>query len=247
MNNKILYFFTFLCYFNFIQTFHNSSVTSRPIFSFEPLTTMQIQPTLLQTYIPYVQQAALPISACFLYTIHKNNIIHDITHNPYTTAFLIYCALQYSLHAIQEHKQIIKSMEIKKALQEVFYLLVIGHGIRNLATQIPYESYKTSHAITINLESLDTFLDTSHELWTSLFLEYKTTKHTSQIMIYHSDSIQLFEILQAASHDPKLMNMVINYYQRISYTYNYQTILEYLEQKLAVLSHKFKQITTKIG
>lgn len=212
----------------------------------KPLTKINAKSTLLQQYIPYLQQVAFPISTCFLYAIHKNNILRDITNNPYTTAFIIYCAIQYNVYAAQEYQKNIKYTELQNSLQEVFYLLIIGHGFRNLIIQQQENSYKMSHALTVNLEILDAFLHKAHEFWASLFLEYKLATNHLPMIMYHSDDIQLFNILQAASHDQILMNMIIHYYQKINTTCNNaQAILEYLEQKFILLHDKSLLITTQ--
>jgi len=243
--NKItlkLYFLIFFLYSLSPKFIDSIPPIPRTIFSLEPLTTKQIHSTLLQTYILYLQNAILPLSICFFCTINQNNILVDIIKNPYTTVLFAYCAIQYNVYTIQKSKQKADRAQLKKFLQEVFYLLIIGHGIRNLIIQLPDDPHKASHANTTNFDILDTFLHKTHDLWMSLFLKYKADFKNESIIIYYSDEITSFDILQAACHDKILMDMIVNFYQKISSPYYYHNIIEYLEKKFIVLNNEFRQI-----
>ena len=248
MNNKNLRYLLifFISSFSAITCQYKSDAP-RTIFALDPLTMKCHHPTLLQAYVPYLQSAALPLSVCFFYAINENNVHADITKNPYTTALLVYIALQYSLHAVKQHQQKAVETEMKDMLQQVSHLLIIGHGIRNSIMHLSKTEKKSSSSIDVNMTELDSFLCKTHDLWVSLFLKYKVDCNHQPITIYRSDEIDFFEILQASSHDPAFMNIIVNYYQRISYTYDYQTILEYLENKFITLNDQFMRIKMRIG
>ena len=142
---------------------------------------------------------------------------------------------------MQEYQQRVIDAAMKKTLQELFYLLVIDHGIRNSILQLPKIDKKSSISINIHLEKLELFLHKTHDLWVSLFLEYNAQAKHQSISIYHTDEMDLFEILQASSHDHNLMNLVANCYLKNSYTYDYSAILQHLEKKFTALNDQCMQ------
>ena len=217
------------------------------IFALEPLTIARCNQTWLQTYTPYLQSAALPISACFFYAINKNDLHADLTKNPYTTALLLYIALQYSLYTVQEYQQRSINAAMQETLQQLFYLLVVGHGIRNSILHICEIDKKSASSSSSHLEKLELFLNKTHDLWVSLFLKYNAQAKHQSILTYHTDEIDLFEILQASSHDHELMNLIADSYQENSYAFNHQAVLQHLEKKLMLLNDQFMQIKMRIG
>jgi len=236
--NKVKYYIFFFCLF-FVT--YNSCHTDLPaiIFTLHPLTTKTHDTLSIEQIISHIKYATIPLTTYFLYSVTQNHIGSDIVNNPYTSAIIAYLTYHCGYYIVENYKNRIIKLEMENIMQNIFYFIVIGHGMYNSILQtmtLPATSISDSDK---QLKQLELFLQKSHDTWMILYLEY-TKKHDDQMLInYKSNQINTLDVLQAMTHDTDIMNSFMHDYQKNNYTYNIKTILELLENKLILYHQKF--------
>jgi len=189
----------------------------------------------LVSYIPYLEQAIVPITLSICFGCKQNEIFYDIVSHPYITTAGVYAMLQYYYYNMKKNYDEKINNEIEMMLQNTFYLLIIGHGIYNKITSLT-PHFKNS--ISIEPESLKTlleFLYSGYDTWQALFSYYKKNCSHNQLYAYKTNQINFFEVLQASAYDPELFSLVLNFYHKDHFTHNYDAIIQSVEQKLKLI------------
>jgi hypothetical protein len=213
------------------------------IFTPAPLLELHHKNTKEDGYIAYLKKAAIPLTCCFCYTIKKNDIWTDITENPYTSSIFMYTVTHYFVHLILQNQKNKIDQEIINMMQHIFHFLIIGHGIYNKITTPSYSQYKSSIAInSTTLSTLQLFLNNAYNTWFILFSYYQEHYKNKPLYAYHMNQIDLFETLQASTHEPDILPLITKFYDKNNTTYDYEPILNCLEIKLKLINHKLKTI-----
>lgn len=192
-----------------------------------------------QSYTHIIKKAAIPLACCFCYTINKNNIWTDIKENPYSAIILIYTASHYCINLALQDKDVQIDQKITNLMQDLFYLLIIGHGMYNKIISLP--SYQDKILTTIDPfipTDLELFLYKAYHIWSILFSYYQEHHTDKPLYAYDMNQIDLFEVAQACSYEPEILPSITHFYNKNNTIYNCESVLNFLENKLNLINHK---------
>lgn len=213
---------------------------------FAPTPLLELQDKTLweknHPYIKLIKQIALPASCLLLLNSRKYEIIHDIQEHSLLAAVLCYLASHYTYAMMAADPQQEIDEDIIDIMQEVFHLLVIGHGIHN-KINLNRSNHKISSVMNVsNLVTLEFFLENAYHAWSTLFAYYHEHYHNKPLYAYPVNQIDLFEVLQACKSDAEILPLITNFYDKHNQNYDYEAILNYLELKLKLINHKLISI-----
>jgi hypothetical protein len=234
---KLLYVITiFLC--TFLQAIPDQ-MKSITIFTPIPLLELDQKNTPKLDYIAYIKDASLLFACCFCLSIKKNDIWTDIIQNPKTTIALFYCIVHYYAYLMMEQQQQKIDRDIIHMMQNVFHLLIIGHGIYNKIALINLDEKRMSNSLhRSNINSLELFLCNAYQTWLILFSYYQDHYKNNPLYAYDMEKIDTFEILQAADYEPDMLPLITSIYDKKNKICDYEPILKCLEIKLKQINHK---------
>jgi len=192
------------------------------IFSLRPLTMQSDESTLFYNQMTHVRYSAIPLTACFYYSISNNNVISDMQDHPYITALLLYATCHCGYYLARNYSNKIIASKEEAVLQDIFHLMVVGYGVHNLMTQSTKIEAKSIHCTDSQLEDLEVFLQEMHKIWMHFFIEYTTKHNTKNLFTYKRDQINMLEILQASSYDADIIKLIMT---------DKQTVLDTLKKK----------------
>jgi hypothetical protein len=213
------------------------------IFAPTPLVKIQNKNKFKFNALSFLKKATIPLTACFYYGINKNDTWTDISNNPYTTSILIYAMIYYTTYLIFKNQQNKIDEDIIELMEHLFHLLIIGHGIYNKINSISCDSYKTSTGLhSSEFLTLQFFLYKAYNTWFILFSYYQEHYKNKPLYAYHTNQIDLFEVLQASKHEPEILPLITKFYDKNNKIYDYEPILNCLEIKLKLINHKLMKI-----
>lgn len=237
MKNISLYFILFFLS-NILHGMDDSTMLTI-IFAPAPLLDLHHKHQQEFSYLSFCKKATIPLTGCFYYGIKKNDVWTDIIKNPYTTSIITYIILHYCIYSITQNQQNKIDEEIINTMQHVFYLLIIGHGIYNKITNPSFFLHKISTTIsTSNLMTLQLFLHKAYNAWFILFSYYQEHYKNKPLYAYHVNKIDLFDVLQASSHESDILPLITHFYDKNNIMHDYESILNCLEVKLKLINHK---------
>ncbi|MBV8661002.1 MAG: hypothetical protein JO129_02565 [Candidatus Dependentiae bacterium] len=211
---------------------------------FVPISLVQpyCKKTWEQSYIHAIKKAAIPLTCYFCYSINKNSIWTDIKENPYSSAILIYATIYYCMDFALKSKENKIEEEIINLMQDLFCLLIISHSMYNKIINSPSSpQHKISTTTDVfMLSNLKSFLHKTYDTWSTMFSYYqKHHKNKDQFLYaYNLNQINTFDIAQACSHDPEMLTFVTQIYNKNNISYDCESIINFLENKLSLINHK---------
>lgn len=234
---SIQYFF--ILFLLFYRSIHANNQINFPITIITPIPLLQnyFQNQNKNNIATYLKQYAMPLTLYFYYKTSSNNIITDMTSNPWTTLGIIYIINCYmSLIKIEEEQKKI-DQDILDMMQHVFQILIIGCGIHNKI--IKHHNYKTSINIQVStFTALHQLLYNAYNSWLILFSYYEEHAKQEQLFyIYKTNQIDIFEMTQVCNKEPDLLPL-INQLHHNDFNYNYEPILNCLELRLKLINHR---------
>ncbi|MGZ6255064.1 MAG: hypothetical protein ACXWL5_03695 [Candidatus Chromulinivorax sp.] len=232
---KKLNYFLLLFHILFFFTIVTQALNVQTILTPTPLCTMVYKNNTPS--IVYGKTAILPLTGLFYYNIQKNSLIHDIEHHPILTTIITSCILYYAIHYIYNNQQIKIENNILNIIQHLFHLLIIAHGMYNKITN-PSTNRINTTALSTSLISLEIFLEKAYNAWNILFEYFQELYPKKQLYIYNMNEIDILEVLQAGFYEPEIMPLLIHFCDKNYSSYEYETIIECLESKLKLISHK---------
>lgn len=236
MKNIKLYIISLLLY---SPLFGMDNPTMLPtIFAPAPLLELHKKNNNDFNYISSLKKVTIPVACCFCYGIKKNSILLDIRENPYTTSILTYLIIHYCTYLALQNQQAKMDKDIIDMMQHIFHLLIIGHGMYNKITTLDSQYKISAFMNTSTITTLQLFLHKAYNTWFVLFSYYQEHYKNKPLYAYQTDQIDLFEVLQASSHEIEILPMITKFYDKNNTIYDYEPILNCLEIKLKLINHK---------
>ncbi len=209
------------------------------IFTPIPLLELNQKNTPKLDYIGYIKECSFPFACSFCLAVKKNDIWADIIENPAATIALFYCIIHYYAYLMMEQQHQKIDQDIIHMMQNVFHLLIIGHGIYNKISLAGIDEKIISNSLSrSNINTLELFLCNAYQTWLILFSYYQDHYKNKPLYAYYMDKIDTFEILQAADHEPEIFPLISNFYDKKNIIYDCEPIFNYLETKLKQINHK---------
>ena len=242
MKNINLLFLGLLCIPISLHGTHES-IPLPTIFAPAPLFELHRKNKFEFNCLSFLKKAAIPLTAGFYYGVNKDTMWTDITNNPYTTSILAYAMIHYGTYLVLQNQQNKIDEDITELMQHIFHLLIIGHGIYNKINTAFCDQYKTSAALSSPaLITLQFFLYKAYNTWFILFSYFQEHYKNKPLYAYHTNQIDLFEVLQASTHEPDILPLITKFYDKNNKNYDYEPILNSLEIKLKLINHKLMRV-----
>ena len=225
-----------LCIITTIQTFSQThkDLFATTIYAPEPLAQIHFDSStkIIRSCICTTKNTSPLLALVFFASITQTSFYQDCIDYPFVVGLTWYGAISTycSLQILKKNHALY--LAIKKNLQEIFNLLIIGYGIHNEITS----NYYFSFPLKSSLPSLQEFLHQAYDSWLIISDFYHQHYQNESVFIYQIKNIDFIDVLQATQNEIAILPAIINFYQEPYDFYDLEIIITYLETKLQTIN-----------
>jgi hypothetical protein len=225
-----------LCILTTIQTFPEAhkDFFATTIYAPQPLAQIHFDTStkIIRSCIYTTKNMSPLLALVFFASMTQTSFYQDCIDYPFVIGLTYYGAISTYLSLQTLKKNRVLYLAIKKNLQEIFNLLIIGYGIHNEITS----NYYFSLPLKSSLPSLQHFLNQAYDSWLTLSDFYHQHYQNESVFIYQIKNIDFIDVLQATQNEIAILPVIINFYQEPYDFYDLEIIVTYLETKLQTIN-----------